>query len=329
VGVGFVIIAAVAVAVLGTLYLQGTNWGRPAIPVEVLISSIAQVTPGTPVKVRGVRIGEVAGIAVEPNGQAVRVFLELQQEIALPEDAAVVMAPESFFGGWQAEIVSRREYPRFDFFDVPPEEGGRDVRVLAGYTLPELSRLSASADEISQNLATLSERFEIAFNEQTAQNLARSIENFGLVSDDLRSLVLQQSRIVLSLTTSADSALSEIEEASRAARRSFERVEAIMTDSQLDSIVANVQAATASLQAIAAEFSSSSGDIASVLVRADSAFLSVERVMSRIESGQGTVGRLFSDSTLGVRAENLLTTLDLLLLDLRENPRRYVRLSIF
>jgi len=32
---------------------------------------------------------------------------------------------------------------------------------------------------------------------------------------------------------------------------------------------------------------------------------------------------------LAVRAENVLDQLDLLLQDLRENPRRYVRLSIF
>ena len=32
--VGFVIIAAVVVGVGGSLWLKGTNWGRPAVPVE-------------------------------------------------------------------------------------------------------------------------------------------------------------------------------------------------------------------------------------------------------------------------------------------------------
>ena len=40
-------------------------------------------------------------------------------------------------------------------------------------------------------------------------------------------------------------------------------------------------------------------------------------------------GRLLADSTFAVRAEDVLRQMDLLLEDLRENPRRYVRLSIF
>jgi len=41
------------------------------------------------------------------------------------------------------------------------------------------------------------------------------------------------------------------------------------------------------------------------------------------------VGRLLVDTTLAVRAEDLLDQLSLLLVDLRANPRKYVRLSIF
>ena len=40
-------------------------------------------------------------------------------------------------------------------------------------------------------------------------------------------------------------------------------------------------------------------------------------------------GRLLTDSTLALNAEDMLRSLDLLLQDVRENPGRYVRLSIF
>ena len=38
--VGLVIIVAVTVGVVGTLWLKGTNWGRLATPVEVLVSDV-------------------------------------------------------------------------------------------------------------------------------------------------------------------------------------------------------------------------------------------------------------------------------------------------
>ncbi len=327
--VGVVILVSIAVGVVGTLWLKGMNWGRPSVLVEVLLTDVAQLAPGNAVKFRGVQIGRISTIDVEPGGEAVRVGMLLEAAVALPDDAVVLLAPESFFGDWQAEVVRQARYPNFDFFEVPPDEVGGEVLVLGGWALPELSRLSAAAEEISANLQDLTGSLEIAFNESTAADLARAIENFGVVSDDLRRLVVQQSTIVTSLSTSADSALAEIEEASRVARRSFQRVEQLLTDAAVDSILTNVRLASGSVQEIASDLSGSSDDLASTLAQADSAFARIDRVSARIEAGEGVFGRLLADSTLAIRAEDVLGQLDLLLQDLRENPRRYVRLSIF
>jgi phospholipid/cholesterol/gamma-HCH transport system substrate-binding protein len=327
--VGLVILLAMALGVTGTLWLKGMNWGRPTTQVDVLLSSVAQLAPGSAVTFRGVRVGRVATVEVEPDGQAVRISLQLDEELALPVDAVVLVAPESFFGDWQAEVVRQVSFPDYPFYDVPPEASAGDVPVLGGWALPELSRLSASAEKISENLAALSERFEIAFNEETAQNLARAIENFGLVSDELRRLVDQQAAIAADVTVRADSALQEIGQASRVARRSFERVEQLLQDAQVDSIVTNVRLASGSIQELSANLSGSSENLASTLERADSALSRIDRMSARVASGEGTIGRLFADSTLALRAEDVLAQLDLLLQDLRENPRRYVRLSIF
>lgn len=328
--VGLVILASITGGVLGTLWLKGTNWGRPATPVEVLLDNAAQLTEGSAVKLRGVQIGRVGAVAVEPDGQAVRLLLHLQPEVTLPVDAVVLLSPESFFGEWQAEIVTRHEYPTFAFYDVadvaPVAEG---VPVLGGYALPEFSRLTASADQISANLAELSERLEIAFNDETASQLSQAITDIAALSQQLREFVNTQSNMATSLTVSADSALREIEQASRSARRSFERMAGLLGDAQVDSIVTNVRLATASIQEVAADLSASSGGIAGTMERADSAFARIDRLTARVESGQGALGRLVSDSTLAVRTEEVLRQLDLLLQDLRENPRRYVRLSIF
>ena len=327
--VGSVIIAAVVVAVLGTFYLQGTNWGRPSIQVDVLLRDVAQLAEGNAVKYRGVQIGKVDGIVVEPTGEAVRLMLLLDQDVVLPADAVVVVAPESLFGDWQAEIVAREQYPRFAFFEVPTGTQRDGVPVLGGYALPELSRLTASAEQISDNLALLSERFEVAFNDETAASLAQAIENIEIISAEIRALVIQQSEIALSLTSNADSALAEIEVASRAARRSFERIDEVLTDSQIDSIVTSVRLATASIREIAENLTGPTADLSSTIARADSAFARIDRLAARVEAGEGTIGRLMVDSTLAVRAGNVLEQLDLLLKDLQENPRRYVRLSIF
>ncbi|MDH3205233.1 MAG: MlaD family protein [Gemmatimonadota bacterium] len=325
--VGAVIIAAIAVGVGGTLWLQGRTFG-PIVNVDVLTESVGQLAEGNAVQYRGVRIGQVSTIAVLPDGSGVRVSLLLESSVALPADAAAILAPESLFGTWQAEIVSRASSAQFPFFEVPTGEA-RDVLVVGGYALPELSRLSRSAEQISVNLETLTDRLELAFNEETAGNLASAIGNIEAMTQELRTLVTQQSAVAEAITANADSALSEIEVAAGAARRTFERMEGIIDEAGLDSMFANIGLASAGLRDVAMELSDTTSGLGVTLERADSTFARVDRIMARVESGDGSFGRLLADSTFAVRAEDVLEQINLLLEDLRENPRRYVRLSIF
>jgi len=330
--VGAVIILAIIVGVGGTLWLQGTNFGRATTTVEVLLESVGQLSEGNPVTYRGVRIGQTASIDVEPGGRGVRVTLLLTEEVELPSDAGVVLGPESLFGDWQAEIVSRERFPRFGFYEVPSGTtpvSVEAVAVVGGYALPEITRLTASAEQISVNLAELSARLELAFNQETADNLARAIDNIQAITEEVRTLVQQQSTVAASITASADSALTEVELAAQAARRSLERVEGFVENAKFDSIIDNVRVASEGMRIITTDLADPESGLASTLERADSAFVRIDRITARLEAGEGSLGRLLTDTTFAVRAEEALLSLDLLLKDVRENPRRYVRLSIF
>ena len=108
-----------------------------------------------------------------------------------------------------------------------------------------------------------------------------------------------------------------------------ERIETILTDAQIDTIVANVRVASTGIQEIVTSLAESTGGIAATIKRADSTFARLDRISARTESGEGAIGRLLVDSTLAIRAEDVLAQIDKLLQDLRENPRKYIRLSIF
>lgn len=338
--VGLVILAAIVVGVGGTLWLQGASIGQARIPLDVRLESVGQLAEGNLVTYRGVPIGRVSKILVEPDGAAVRVRLLLNQEVTLPPDAGVVLGPESLFGAWQAEIVSRASYPRFPFLDTEGLDDGRlresrglgepePIPVLGGYALPELSRLTASAEEISGNLAELTERLEIAFNQETTDNLSRAIGNIEAITQEVRTLVNQQAIVASALTANADSALGEIQTAAVVARTSFERIDGMLADQQIDSIVTNFALASGDLRRVMAQLTDSTGGLDGTLERADSAFARIDRMTARVEQGEGSLGRLIGDTTFAVRATNVLAQLDLLLQDFRENPGRYVRLSIF
>ena len=321
--VGMVIVAGVIVAVLGTLWLQDATLGRGTREVQALFGEVGQLMSGNAVKLRGVTIGRVHGIAVEPGGEAVRVTMRIREDVQFPADPAVIVAPESMFGDWQAEIVSRVAYHQFRFYESGEPE------VMGGHALPDISRLTAAADQISATLALLTERVERAFTEETAQNISRAIDNSQEVSERLRELVEAQAGAFTELATEVESAAVELGGAARTANTAFQRVEEILGAPATETLLADAQVTVANLRDLTQDLSTTAQGAQGLVLHADSTFARLDRLTAQIEAGEGAFGRLMTDEALAVRAQDALEQLHALLADLKENPQRYVRISIF
>jgi phospholipid/cholesterol/gamma-HCH transport system substrate-binding protein len=91
------------------------------------------------------------------------------------------------------------------------------------------------------------------------------------------------------------------------------------------------------------EAAGSGDDLARAVARADStlavarattetlqrASFSLEVILQRMESGEGTLGRLSTDSTLYDNLTAAAESIRALATDLREHPGRYVKIKIF
>lgn len=326
--VGAVILIGIAVTVVGTLWLSGSNFGRPSVRIDVLVEEIGQLAEGNQVRFRGVPVGRVLGFEVEPGGEAVRIRLSLDRAPDLPDDVGALIAAESLFGEWQVEFVSRSALS-FDYFDVPAGAGRDDVPVLGGFTMPDITRLTAAAYDISQNLSVLTDRVDRAFSEETADNIRLAIENIQGASENVRELIDQQAQTFANVSSEVERAAAEIGAAAAVGRRVLEQADGIMASGQLDSILNDVEGITTNLDSLSSNMATATTGLDLTMARAESAFARVDRLSARVEAGEGVLGQLMTDTALVARASDVLTQLDLLLADLRENPKRYVRLSIF
>ena len=163
VAVGFVILLGIAVVFFGTLWLKGTRLGEREMTIHARFLEIGQLLDGNEVKLRGVSIGRVERIALEPGGGGVIVTMRIAEEVPLPADPVVLLSPESMFGDWQAEIHPRSRFPQYTYAEAP------DPQVLPGYSLPDISRLTAVADEADADLAGKSAGLQLFKNSQPLQ----------------------------------------------------------------------------------------------------------------------------------------------------------------
>lgn len=321
--VGVVLILGVVLIVLGTVWLQGWRIGREEQEVTAWFREVGQIQRGNPVKLRGVNIGRVEAITLERGTGGVAVRLSISSDVGLPDDPVVLLAPESLFGDWQAEIHSRSRYPFYDYAISP------DPTIIPGYSLPDMSRLTAVADRIAENLAVITDRVDIAFTDETALQIREAIDNIQRVTGQLTGLVEAQEQTVRDVAAGLETTTETLQRTAESAARTFGHIEAAIADGQLGAIVSNVERLTAQVDTLSRALALASRDMGGAAASADSAFASLHALVSSIDRGEGTLGQLLQDTVLYRDLVLTSTLVQDLIRDFQRNPRRYINLRVF
>jgi phospholipid/cholesterol/gamma-HCH transport system substrate-binding protein len=117
------------------------------------------------------------------------------------------------------------------------------------------------------------------------------------------------------LTASASSTLARVDSATRDGR-----LEDIVGSTQR--FTSNLDTISTDLRAVAAAAHESRESLTRILAVLDS-------VLTRMEGGRGTLGLLSADSTLYLEATATVSELRSLIADIKANPRKYFRFSVF
>lgn len=321
--VGAVLIAGIVLVVVGTIWLQGWRIGREDQLVTAWFREVGQVQRGNPVKLRGVHIGRIEEISLDAGGSGVAVRMSIGSDVRMPEDPVVLLSMESLFGDWQAEIHSRARFPLYDYA-VSPEPDG-----IPGYSLPDMSRLTAVADRIAENLAVITDRVDIAFTDETALNIREAIDNIQRVTGQLTALVEAQEQTVRDVAVGLETTTETLQQAALSASRTFSLIETAIADGQLASIVGNVDRLTAQIDTLSSALVLVSRDMGGVTESADSAFASLHAIVSALDRGEGTLGLLLQDTALYRDLALTSSLVQDLIRDFQRNPRRYINLRVF
>lgn len=352
--VGIVLLLGLVVAVVGTYWLTGRQWGAEEREIAASFREVGLLAPGSPVKYRGVTIGRVETIELSDRGDGVFVEMSVTPDIVLPEEPAVLLSTESFFGDWQAAIVSEDNYPEIEFTRAPRPG------VLPGASLPDITELTAVAARIAEDLETLSERVELAFTEETAIKIRETVENVQEVSEQLTGFVDQQTDVFAAAGQNVLSATQNIEDATASAEQAASQVSTAFSDGgEVQQILANARQASENLQELSIQLQSATQGVPALVARADTtleaigqtaesvnqvvagleptlaeigptvaearqAIATLNRAATRIEQGEGTLGRLVEDPALYEETQRAIVTLRRLLADLQANPGKYV-----
>jgi phospholipid/cholesterol/gamma-HCH transport system substrate-binding protein len=290
--VGLFVIVAIA-AVLTALYtMTDAAMFRGRYIISTVLDNAGGIRRGDPVQMRGVNIGRVQKFKMV--GGAVEIRLEVEGEYQVPADSKVVLKSGSFLGGVVAEVIPGKS-----------TEVLRNGSHIQGSTEGGLMDTAAS---VADSANTVMQRLESTITDETARNVrqtAASLEEGSREArdllKDLRGLASEQRQEIRGITASL--------------KRTAASIEATTTRPELDRSIARLDVVTQRLTESSASM--------------QRATTSLESVLTRIDKGEGTLGRLTKDDLLYVNLNEATTNLNRLLEDVRRNPKRYVKLSVF
>jgi phospholipid/cholesterol/gamma-HCH transport system substrate-binding protein len=217
-------------------------------------------------------------------------------EISGPGQVSITMEIE---GRWEIPVDSRARFGASGIF------GGRTLVIEPGEATEMLQPWDTIPGESPAGegmLGAVDELSGQAGDQETVGSVQGSAEELEQLLTDLSAITAEQR-----------GGLSELTESLRRSAAGLE--EAASSGPEVARAVARADSAMAALESTSRTL--------------DAAAESLREVLARMERGEGTLGRLSTDETLYVSLNAAAESLNALLIDLQENPGRYINLSIF
>lgn len=327
--VGLTVLVALALLVAGSVWLSQARFGRNDQIAEARFRSIGGLQAGSPVLLRGVRIGRVELIALGPNNW-VNVTFRLRGDVQVPPRPAAIISSTTLFGDWGVDVVAPTALPDDPEVRRQVEEAraaGNDR--WPGATLPAIGELTAQAGRIAGDIATIAGRVEAAFDTTSARRLQGAFADLSNLSRRLSNIVLRQQRTLDTLGENLGVGSAALARGAQALERTLSRADSATSNAQLQRILGNADTAASDLRRVAANLRTVTGAAASQQASITRIIQNTDSVLARIEAGQGTLGRLSRDSTLYTESVQAVRSLREMLQDMQRNPRRYFSFSVF
>jgi len=299
VSVGILITVAVIVVVLGTLWLVRGGL-KSGYPLYTRFQWGQNLKQGQPVLLAGVSVGYVGDVNLRRDGY-LDVMLRIDDQYTVPKGSKALVKPVGIFG----DVAVALQPP----IPVPAANYSPGDTVPPGPPAADIGEIMNRADSIAQSVSLLTRSIQTQLIEAgTLKDIHKTIANTTALSLQLQAVVAEQNRNVAAT-------LGSFRDVAGSFRDAAGHVSRMVDSAQVAASLENVRLTTANAARLAANIDSTNAQL--------------ERVIALAEHGNGTIGKLLTDTLLYSDLRHAVASMDSLLADFKANPRKYINLKIF
>lgn len=304
---GFLVIASLAILIWGINYLKGIDLFKRNTNYHVVYEKIDGLLKSSSVSINGYQVGQVSEIKFlgDYSGRLL-VTLSLQGNYKIAKGSTAKIVSSDIMGtkSIRLEIVHSGEYYKPND-TIPGAIEGDLKEQVSMQVLP----LKKKAEELIASLDSALTVVTYVFNQKTRDNLTESFENINRTIANIESASTQlketmNSGKVNSIITNIDSISTTIKHSS----------------GEITNIIKNMSSLSDSLSKL---------NISPVFAEISSSVKGLNTIIQKLNTTDSSAGMLINDPVLYQNLNSLAGSLDLLLKDVRNNPKRYLHFSAF
>lgn len=306
---GILIIFSIAVFIWGMNYLKGIDFFKKNTVYYVLYDHIDGLVTSSAVMMNGYQVGQVKEIGFSGrNDGSLLVTFSLEGDFKIPQGSEARIVSSDIMGTRSIKLLINPSDNYYSSYDTIPGSIEGDLKEqVSMQVLP----LKNKAEQLLASLDSAITVVTYIFNAEARKNLS---ESFAHINQTI--LNLQQTSAQFNTLMQAESG----------------NIQAIIGN--LNQVTETLSGSSANFANIAENFSAISDSLAAVQLKTMmedivSSVNGLEQIIAKINNKEGSAGMLINDPQLYNNLTLVSQSLDNLLNDFRNNPKRYVHFSAF
>lgn len=278
-------------------YLRGEDIFNKEIELSSRFASVEGLVPSAPVYIKGYKAGKVSEVIYDSEAEDFEVICSIKKEFRIPSDSKMTIYSVDIMGGKGVKIdlgTSGLAVSDGDALAPAFEAGLMDG--LAGGIGPLMAKVTSTLDSLSVTVSGINRMLSEENSARIASTLAhldRTMANVDALSAVIGGKSDELAAFVSNLQMISDKLVS--------------------VAGQADTVLTGINTTVASL---------SESDIAGVVT-------SLKDLLDNVNDPDGTIGKLFVDKSVYDSFDALLNDIDDLVNKIQENPKKYLKISVF
>lgn len=326
--IGILTFIVLVTMIWGYTFLKGRNLLTASNELFSTYEDVTDLNVSSPVLVNGYKIGTVTKIKINKSDvKKMDVFYLIDREYKIPKNAIANLKSLGFVSGKGIFLDFDKECSGADCALNGDELKGGSIGLLGSMLGTE--NISEYSTEITESaraiISNIGKEGETGAINETFREIALIAENLSAITSNTNRLVEKSSANLKVTIDNMASISANLAKSNKRIESMLNNLDKITGDLAKSDLTTTISKTNETLDASKIAIT----ELKTTLNTANTAMKDLSEVLNKVEKGEGSMAKLMNDKKLYDNIEASTKNLNLLLQDLRLNPKRYAHFSLF